>query len=83
MVLEALALFALWKLATRSSKKKKVLVRRRQRSTAGSVATLVGLAAVSTLLGSPRKKKREARSQDWGPGHGYASGWGDDDCGEV
>ena len=82
MVLEALALFALWKLATRSSKKK-VLVRRRRRSTAGSVATLVGLAAVSTLLGSPRKKKRAARSQDWGPGHGYASGWGDDDCGEV
>ena len=80
MVLEALALFALWKLATRSSKKK-VLVRRR--STAGSVATLVGLAAVSTLLGSPRKKKRAARSQDWGPGHGYASGWGDDDSGEV
>ncbi len=82
MVLEALALFALWTLATRSSKKK-VLVRRRRRSTAGSVATLVGLAAVSTLLGSPRKKKRAARSQDWGPGHGYASGWGDDDCGEV
>ena len=80
MVLEALALFALWKLATRSSKKK-VLVRRR--STAGSVATLVGLAAVSTLLGSPRKKKRAARSQDWGPGHGYASGWGDDDSGGV
>ena len=82
MVLEALALFALWKLATRSSKKK-VRVRRRRRSTAGSVATLVGLAAVSTLLGSPRKKKRAARSQDWGPGHGYASGWGDDDSGEV
>ena len=84
MVLEALALFALWKLATRSSKKK-VLVRRRRRrrSTAGSVATLVGLAAVSTLLGSPRKKKRAARSQDWGAGHGYASGWGDDDSGEV
>ena len=82
MVLEALALFALWKLATRSSKKK-VLVRRRRRSTAGSVATLVGLAAVSTLLGSPRKKKRAARSQAWGPGHGYASGWGDDDSGEV
>ena len=82
MVLEALALFALWKLATRSSKKN-VLVRRRRRSTAGSVATLVGLAAVSTLLGSPRKKKRAARSQDWGPGHGYASGWGDDDSGEV
>ncbi len=82
MVLEALALFALWKLATRSSKKK-VLVRRRRSSTAGSVATLVGLAAVSTLLGSPRKKKRAARSQDWGPGHGYASGWGDDDSGEV
>ena len=82
MVLEALALFALWKLATRSSKKK-VLVRRRRRSTAGSVATLVGLAAVSTLLGSPRKKKRAARSQDWGPGHGYASGWGDDDSSEV
>ncbi len=82
MVLEALALFALWKLATRSSKKK-VLVRRRRRSTAGSVATLVGLAAVSTLLGSPRKKKRAARSQDWGPGHGYSGGWGDDDSGEV
>ena len=82
MVLETLALIALWKLATRSSKKK-VLVRRRRRSTAGSVATLVGLAAVSTLLGSPRKKKRAARSQDWGPGHGYASGWGDDDSGEV
>ena len=82
MVLEALALFALWKLATRSSKKK-VLLRRRRRSTAGSVATLVGLAAVSTLLGSPRKKKRAARSQDWGPGHGYSGGWGDDDSGEV
>ena len=82
MVLEALALFALWKLATRSSKKK-VLVPRRRRSTAGSVATLVGLAAVSTLLGSPRKKKRAARSQDWGPGHGYASGWGDDDSSGV
>ena len=82
MVLEALALFALWKLATRSSKKK-VLVSRRRRSTAGSVATLVGLAAVSTLLGSPRKKKRAARSQDWGPGHGYSSGWGDDDSGGV
>ena len=82
MVLEALALFALWKLATRSSKKK-VLVRRRRRSTAGSVFALIGLAAVSTLLGSPRKKKRAARSQDWGPGHGYASGWGDDDSGEV
>ena len=82
MVLETLALIALWKLATRSSKKK-VLVRRRRRSTAGSVATLVGLAAVSTLLGSPRKKKRAARSQDWGPGHGYSGGWGDDDSGEV
>ena len=82
MVLETLALIALWKLATRSSKKK-VLVRRRKRSTAGSVFALIGLAAVSTLLGSPRKKKRAARSQDWGPGHGYASGWGDDDCGEV
>ncbi len=82
MVLEALALFALWKLATRSSKKK-VLVRRRLRSKAGYVATLDGLAAVSTQLGSPRKKKRAARSQDWGPGHGYASGWGDDDSGEV
>ena len=80
MVLEALALFALWKLATRSSKKK-VLVRRP--STAKSVVALVGLAAVSTLLGSPRKKKRAARSQDWGPGQGYASGWGDDDSGEV
>ncbi len=82
MVLEALALFALWKLATRSSQKT-VRGRRRRRSTAGSVATLVGLAAVSTLLGSPRKKKSAARSQDWGPGHGYASGWGDDDSGEV
>ena len=81
MVLEALALFALWKLATRSSKKK-VLVRRRRPSTAKSVVALVGLAAVSTLLGSPRKK-RAARSQDWGPGHGYASGWSDDDSGEV
>ena len=82
MVLETLALIALWKLATRSSKKK-VLVRRRKRSTAGSVFALIGLAAVSTLLGSPRKKKRAARSQDWGPGHGYASGWGDDDSSEV
>ena len=82
MVLETLALIALWKLATRSSKKK-VLVRRRRRSTAGSVFALIGLAAVSTLLGSPDKKKRAARSQDWGPGHGYASGWGDDDSGEV
>ena len=79
MVLEALALFALWKLATRSSKKK-VLVRRP--STAKSVVALVGLAAVSTLLGSPRKK-RAARSHDGGPGHGYASGWSDDDSGEV
>ena len=82
MVLETLAQIALWKLATHSSKKK-VLVRRRRRSTAGSVFALIGLAAVSTLLGSPRKKKRAARSQDWGPGHGYASGWGDDDSGEV
>ena len=82
MVLETLALIALWKLATRSSKKK-VLVRRRRRSTAGSVFALIGLAAVSTLLGSPRKKKRAARSQDWGPGHGYASGWGDDDSSGV
>jgi hypothetical protein len=82
MVLETLALIALWKLATRSSKKK-VLVRRRRRSTAGSVFALIGLAAVSTLLGSPRKKKRAARSQDWGPGHGYSGGWGDDDSGEV
>ena len=82
MVLETLALIALWKLATRSSKKK-VLVRRRRRSTAGSVFALIGLAAVSTLLGSPRKKKRAARSQDWGPSHGYASGWGDDDSGGV
>ncbi len=82
MVLETLALIALWKLATRSSKKK-VLVRRRRHSTAGSVFALIGLAAVSTLLGSPRKKKRAARSQDWGPGHGYSGGWGDDDSGEV
>ncbi len=82
MVLETLALIALWKLATRSSKKK-VLVRRRRRSTAGSVFALIGLAAVSTLLGSPRKKKRAARSQDWGPGHGYSGGWGDDDSSEV
>ena len=82
MVLETLALIALWKLSTRSSKKK-VLVRRRRRSTAGSVFALIGLAAVSTLLGSPRKKKRAARSQDWGPGHGYSGGWGDDDSGEV
>ena len=82
MVLETLAQIALWKLATHSSKKK-VLVRRRRRSTAGSVFALIGLAAVSTLLGSPRKKKRAARSQDWGPGHGYSSGWGDDDSGGV
>lgn len=48
MVLETLALIALWKLATRSSKKM-VLVRRRKRSTAGSVFALVGVPAVSTL----------------------------------
>ncbi len=82
MVLETLALIALWKLATRSSKKK-VLVRRRRHSTAGSVFALIGLAAVSTLLGSHGKKKRAARSQDWGPGQGYSGGGGDDDSGGV
>ena len=81
MVLEALALFALWKLATRSSKKK-VVLRRRRPSTAKSVAAIVGLAAISSVLGS-KKKSRAKRSRDWGPGQGYASGWGDDDSGEV
>ena len=76
MVFEALALFALWKLATRSSKKK-VLVRRRRPSTVKSVAALVGLAAISTVLG-PKKKSPHTRSRDWGAGPYDSGGWDDD-----
>ena len=75
MVLEALALFALWKLATRSSKKK-VLVRRRRPSTAKSVAAIVGLAAISSVLGS-KKESRAKRSRDWGAGQYGSGGWDD------
>ena len=76
MILEALALFALWKLATRSSKKK-VLVRRRRRSSAGSVAALVGLGVISGVLGSGKKKPRATGSRDIGYGPGYSDGWND------
>ena len=79
MVLEALALFALWKLATRSSKKK-VVLRRRRPSTAKSVAAIVGLAAISSVLGS-KKESRAKRSRDWGAGQYGPGGW-DDDCRE-
>ena len=80
MVLEALALFALWKLATHSSKKKRVVLRRRRPSTAKSVAAIVGLAAISAVLG-PKKESRAKRSRDWGAGP-YGSGGWDDDCRE-
>lgn len=76
MVLEALALFALWKLATRSSKKK-VLVRRRRSSSAGSVAALVGLGIISGVLGSGKKRRRATGSRDVGYGPGYSDGWND------
>ena len=74
MVLEALALFALWKLATRSSKKK-VLVRRRRPSTAKSVVALVGLGLISGVLGSRKKGRRATHSRDIGYGPGYSDGW--------
>ena len=76
MILEALALFALYKLATRSAKKK-VLVRRRRRSTAGSVAALVGLGVLSGVLGSGKKTPRATGSRDVGYGPGYSEGWND------
>ena len=79
MVFEALALFALWKLATRSSKKK-VVLRRRRPSTAKSVAAIVGLAAISSVLGS-KKESRAKRSRAWGAGPYGPGGW-DDDCRE-
>ena len=75
MVLEALALIALWKLATRSSKKK-VVLRRRRPSTAKSVAAIVGLAAISSVLGS-KKESRAKRSRDWGAGQYGSGGWDD------
>ena len=74
MVLEALALFALWKLATRSSKKK-VLLRRRRPSTAKSVVALVGLGLISGVLGSRKKGRRATHSRDIGYGPGYSDGW--------
>ena len=74
MVLEALALFALWKLATRSSKKK-VLMRRRRPSTAKSVVALVGLGLISGVLGSRKKGRRATHSRDIGYGPGYSDGW--------
>jgi hypothetical protein len=74
MILEALTLFALYKLATRSAKKK-VLVRRRRRSTARSVAALVGLGVISGVLGSGKKKRRATGSRDIGYGPGYSDGW--------
>jgi len=76
MVLEALALFALWKLATRSSKKK-VLLRRRRPSTAKSVVALVGLGLISGVLGSRKKGRRATHSRDIGYGPGYSDGWDD------
>ena len=76
MVLEALALFALWKLATRSSKKK-VLLRRRRPSTAKSVVALVGLGLISGVLGSRKKGRRATHSRDIGSGPGYSDGWDD------
>ena len=79
MVFEALALFALWKLVTRSSKKK-VVLRRRRPSTAKSVAAIVGLAAISSVLGS-KKESRAKRSRDWGAGQYGPGGW-DADCRE-
>ena len=79
MVFEALALFALWKLVTRSSKKK-VVLRRRRPSTAKSVAAIVGLAAISAVLG-PKKESRAKRSRDWSAGPYHSGGW-DDDCRE-
>ena len=75
MVLETLALIALWKLATRSSKKK-VVLRRRRPSTAKSVAAIVGLAAISSVLGS-KKESRAKRSRDWGAGQYGSGGWDD------
>ena len=56
MFLELLGIYALWKIATRRSQKTRVVVLRRRRpSTAKSVAAIVGLAAISTVLG-PKKK---------------------------
>ena len=55
MFLELLGIYALWKIATRRSQKTRVVVLRRRPSTAKSVAALVGLAAISTVLG-PKKK---------------------------
>ena len=75
MVFEALAVFALWKLVTRSSKKK-VVLRRRRPSTAKSVAAIVGLAAISSVLGS-KKESRAKRSRDWGAGQYGSGGWDD------
>ena len=80
MVLETLALIALWKLATRSSKKK-VLVRRRRPSATKSVVALVGLGLISGVLGSRKKGQRATQSRDIGYGPGYSDGW--DDSGDL
>ena len=55
----------------------------RRRSTSGSVVALVGVAAVSTLLGSPRKKPPAPRSDGWVSGRDYPGGWRADYSGEV
>ena len=56
MFLELPRIYALRKIATRRSQKTRVVVLRHRRpSTAKSVAAIVGLAAISTVLG-PQKK---------------------------
>ena len=78
MFLELLGIYALWKIATRRSQKTRVVVLRHRRpSTAKSVAAIVGLAAISSVLG-PKKKSRPTRSRDWGAGPYDSRGWDDD-----
>jgi len=66
MVLETLALIALWKLATRSSKKK-VLVRRRRRSTAGSVFALSGWLPSAPCSGRPARRSAQRAHKTGAP----------------
>ncbi len=77
MFLELLGIYALWKIATRRSQKTRVVVLRHRRpSTAKSVAAIVGLAAISSVLGS-KKESRAKRSRDWGAGQYGSGGWDD------